>query len=481
MPPKGYKIEKVPLDYLPVDHHPSFQPLPVLYLELIENKEKVVPELKNKTQDPIFLPNAENIHSYQPMNEQNAFNEKDIRSQLNQRMKKPEPPKKPPIEQDRKSVRERTLERQREEERVKELNRAREREHTKNLGRESFQSSPPPSYSSQPIQHSYSSPPVQHSYSSPPSYSSQPIQNITVNPNSSSYTQSSHSQPPPNEVIPKPNGTVEENAIFSVLGPSSNKENTYINSLPSVVPISAYTAVNSVQPSNSSLPPSLLDIQKGIPGPIKDMTYSSPADDVKRKRELLFRFDILKKSYKEANIPEFTEFTDIQTMENVYEDTVRKVGLDSKVEGYKKFLTMGFFGIEFLFTNLLKVDMTGFAKQQLASMNTYDRILIELGEKAMLDKTKSQWPAEIRLMFTILMNAVIFLLMKNVMSGGMTSMLGGIANAAVGNSGGGDMMSGIMSMMSGLGGSSSSGGSSVLPPPPKPKQKMKGPSVNLDG
>ena len=259
------------------------------------------------------------------------------------------------------------------------------------------------------------------------------------------------------------------------MGPSNQSATS------SLLPLAAAsTLLSAVQPSNSSLPPSLSEINTST-GPIKNLNYTNPEDDMKRKRELLFRFDILKKSYKDANLPEFTEFTDIKTMENVYEDTVRKVGLDSKVEGYKKFLTMGFFGIEFLFTNLLKVDMTGFAKQQLASMNTYDRILIELGEKAMLEKSKSQWPAEIRLMFTILMNAVIFLLMKNVMSGGMTSMLGGIANAAVGNSGGGDMMSGIMNMMSGLGGSSSSSGTASVLPPPKPKQKMKGPSVNLDG
>ena len=78
------------------------------------------------------------------------------------------------------------------------------------------------------------------------------------------------------------------------------------------------------------------------------MAYTNTEDETKRKRELLFRFDILKKSYKEATIPEFTEYTDLVTMERVYEDTVRKVGLDAKVEGYKKFLTMGF-----LFPHLL--------------------------------------------------------------------------------------------------------------------------------
>jgi hypothetical protein len=237
------------------------------------------------------------------------------------------------------------------------------------------------------------------------------------------------------------------------------------------------------------MPPSLSEINSQAQGPVKNMAYTNTEDETKRKRELLFRFDILKKSYKEATIPEFTEYTDLVTMERVYEDTVRKVGLDAKVEGYKKFLTMGFFGVEFLFTNFLKVDMSGFAKQQMSTMGTYERLLIELGEKAMIEKSKSQWPVEVRLLFTIVMNAVIFLLMKNVMSGGMNNMMGSLVGAATsavsgGGGEGGGMMSGIMNMMSGLsggggggGGGGMGGGSSA---PAKTKQKMKGPSINLD-
>jgi hypothetical protein len=112
-------------------------------------------------------------------------------------------------------------------------------------------------------------------------------------------------------------------------------------------------------------------------------------------------------------------------------------------------------------------------------MNSYERILIELGEKAMLDKSKSQWPAEIRLMFTILMNAVIFLLMKNVMGGGISSMMGS-NNTGSSNDTGIGMMSGIMSMMSGLSGVNNNVASDVMPPPPKPKPKMKGPNINFD-
>ena len=230
------------------------------------------------------------------------------------------------------------------------------------------------------------------------------------------------------------------------------------------------------------LPPSLSEIHQKETGPIKNMTYTKE-DEIKRKRELLFRFDILKRSYKEANIPEFSEYTDIETMEQIYEDAVRKVGLESKVEGYKKFLTMGFFGVEFLFTNVIKVDMTGFAKQQMSTMGTYERLLIELGEKAMIEKSKSQWPVEIRLLFTIIMNAVLFLLMKNVLSGGVNNMMGSLmgaaGNAMTGQSGEGDMFSGIMNMVTGLN-TNTSQSSSAPANPSKLKQKMKGPSVNID-
>ena len=409
MPSNRFKIEKVPLSYVPAEHQPIFPSFPILYLELIENKEKVIPALKNKPEDPIFLPNVPNqiiqeIHPYEPINESKEFDERDIRHKLNDRMKK-NTEYKPVEDRDRKSARERMDERQRDEIRAKELSAARKKE----------SSLPKPLHN--------------------PSY--------PVKPDMS-----------------------QEDSIRSILGGVATS-----------IPVASATL---------PLPPTLSEINthNNNNAPIKNLAYTDTGDEIKRKRELLFRFDILKKSYKEAVIPEFSEYTDIATMEQVYEDMVRKVGLDSKVEGYKKFLTMGFFGIEFLFSNVFKVDMSGFAKQQLSSMNSYERILIELGEKAMIEKSKSQWPAEIRLLFTIIMNAVIFLLMKNVMSGGLTNIIGSItgsnnssSNSSSDGGGGGGMgmMSNIMNMMSGLGGSSAPSTAA-----PKPKQKMKGPSINLD-
>ena len=65
-----------------------------------------------------------------------------------------------------------------------------------------------------------------------------------------------------------------------------------------------------------------------------------------------------------------------------YEDTLRKLSLDSNVENFKQYLIYGFMGIEFVLGRFLKLDMEGFTQQQIISMSSYEKLLIELGEKS---------------------------------------------------------------------------------------------------
>jgi hypothetical protein len=69
--------------------------------------------------------------------------------------------------------------------------------------------------------------------------------------------------------------------------------------------------------------------------------------------------------------------------------------------------------------------MTGFAEQQILSMNQYEQILVEIGEKSYF-KAPSQLPAELKLVLLIGFNAVLFLVSKMILKASGDNILGSI-------------------------------------------------------
>ena len=162
--------------------------------------------------------------------------------------------------------------------------------------------------------------------------------------------------------------------------------------------------------------PRLSEISGGnfVPKKVMNDVSRNSYDDEDLKRELLFKFDLLRKSYKNSNIPEFTIHSDYSTMQRTYDSTIRQVNVDNNIETYKSYLITGFYITEFVLGYWLKFDMQDFTKQQIVNMNKYEHLLIELGEKNYVPEG-SKWPVEIRLLFTILINAAIFIITKMVM------------------------------------------------------------------
>ena len=194
-----------------------------------------------------------------------------------------------------------------------------------------------------------------------------------------------------------------------------------------------------------------LDIEK--PTTLKQLIDINEDELEDKKRELLFKFELLKKSYPNSTIPEYTIHTDYSKMEKEYKSSVRKLSLDSSVDNYKTYLIGGFMVTEFLLGNFLGFDMQGFTQQQIVSINSYEKLLIELGEKSYVP-SGSNWPVEVRLIFLIIMNAAFFIIGKVIMK---------------------KTGSNLMSMLNNLNLPTNTPSVPVVK-----KRKMKGPNVNLD-
>jgi len=136
------------------------------------------------------------------------------------------------------------------------------------------------------------------------------------------------------------------------------------------------------------------------------------ANEVVERQNLMIKFDTLKRKYPKGCLPEKQkmEYMDISTLRSLYESTVKNLELDAAVENYKKYMMGGFIVMELLL-NWIKLDGQGLAQYQISCMNSYEDLLIEIGEKNYFDGP-STWPVEARIAAMVFFNTALFIAAK---------------------------------------------------------------------
>ena len=420
-------VIKVPLpsEYKYIDRPKSFPKMPRLYLELLENKNKIKQELVNKE----YIPKETNSHNeiFNPTRNINSYEKYKQNEQVSEDMR-----------EDRREDRREDMREDRREDSRDDID----------------------GYTTQ--ESSYSK-----DISSPERtpQSGDEIQENKSNNNSDNSSQEEDADSDDLSIRLKEllNETDEEKSTNRTPHqqtknsptPASPPKDKYVHNYTPVHRSIHRSAYKPYYPHNA---PTLAELQeKGTYKPshtLPDMGIPRMGDEELQdsKRELLFKFDLLKKSYPSATIPEFSMHADYSEMEKTYDSTVRRLTLDSNVENYKQYLLYGFMGVEFVMGNFLGFDMEGFTQQQVLSMNTYEKLLIELGEKSYVPKG-SKWPVELRLVFTIIMNAAVFIVGKMIMKKTGANLMG--------------MLNSVTS-------------STAQSRPSAKKRKMRGPNIDLD-
>jgi|SRR5579864_1292445 hypothetical protein len=177
-------------------------------------------------------------------------------------------------------------------------------------------------------------------------------------------------------------------------------------------------------------PPTLRELQAQNPTePLlkKDYRFARTDDEetIKKRNEVFFHYEVLKRMHPNAPIPEFTVYSDPDVMSQKYEMLAKRLALDSSVESWKRYMIIFVMGIEVVLGKL-SFDVEGFAQQQLVQMHTYDSLLVEMAEKSYTPKGSSRWPVEVRLMMMLIINMAMFTICKMIQKKTGTNLLGTI-------------------------------------------------------
>ena len=150
-----------------------------------------------------------------------------------------------------------------------------------------------------------------------------------------------------------------------------------------------------------------------IPPEIKMKFNEMTVEEQHRARgNLMAKFELLKESWKNYNIPQFTSDTSLEEIYEAYETYVKNIKIHQNTDKYKMYIVIFWLFIEGVCVHL-GLNISGYTISQLKIMNQYETLLIKLGEKNYsYHAAENQWPVEFDLLFMALLNAIVLIIIK---------------------------------------------------------------------
>jgi hypothetical protein len=127
--------------------------------------------------------------------------------------------------------------------------------------------------------------------------------------------------------------------------------------------------------------------------------------------EFTVKLSILRRSQQGYGFADFPEGASLDVIHDIYSGYVKQVVVALNCSQWKIYLVIMFLGLEAFGTKVLGLNMTGFTMSQLASINKYDTLLTEIGEKHYVSGT-STWSPEVKLAFMGITSAITFVVIN---------------------------------------------------------------------
>jgi hypothetical protein len=149
---------------------------------------------------------------------------------------------------------------------------------------------------------------------------------------------------------------------------------------------------------------------------VPDYSTMTPEEQAQKREWFRIMFGKLREFWPNYHIPDIPDTYTLEQIHAEYDVYVRNVYISQDVDKYKVYLVIMWLFIELALTKL-GLDVTGYTKIQMGSMNKYERLLVELGEINYKTASTEQiiqnkWAPEWSILYMAIVNVVALILIK---------------------------------------------------------------------